>query len=138
MFAWKEELELNIDSIDSQHKELFNIGNKVYLLLEQHQEGEDNYDEIINVINELKDYTRYHFKTEEDLFIKYHYPDYEKHKKEHESFIRYINSINLSTYDEKQELFLTELLKKIIDWIFNHIITTDYMYKDYLINLGLK
>lgn len=138
MFSWKEEFELNIDSIDSQHKELLHIGNRVYLLLEQYQEGEDNYDEIINVINELKDYTRYHFKTEEDLFIKYHYPDYEKHKKEHESFIRYINSININSYKEKQKLFLKELMKIIVNWVFHHIITSDYMYKDYLIKQGVR
>lgn len=68
MFYWKQEFELGIPSIDEQHKRLLDIGNRINELLTNHDDTDDNYDEIHTVIQELKDYTVYHFKTEEDLF----------------------------------------------------------------------
>lgn len=70
MFLWKKEFELGISSIDDQHKRLLEIGNRINELLINHEEDDDNYDEIFTVIEELKDYTVYHFNTEEELFIK--------------------------------------------------------------------
>ncbi len=138
MFLWKEELDLGINSIDEQHKKFFEIGNKIDELLMDCEEGKEDYDEIYNVINELKDYTFYHFKTEEDLFIKYNYPDYEQHKMKHNEFKAYIESLDLETIHEDQTEFLKELLGKIIQWIFNHIVTTDSLYKDHFLKLEAK
>ena len=138
MFLWKKEFELGISSIDDQHKRLLEIGNHINDLLINHEEDDDNYDEIFTVIEELKDYTLYHFNTEEELFIKYKYPEYDEHKKEHDDFIAYIESVNLENIDDNQKMFLKELLGKIVQWVFKHIITTDFMYKDYLLKLGMK
>ena len=138
MFLWKKEFELGIESVDSQHKRLLEIGNQISELLATHDEMVDNYDEIMNVIDELKNYTIYHFKTEEDLFIKYNYPEYEQHKKEHDDFIHYLHSVDFEKVDQNQKAFLKELLAKIVNWVFKHIITTDYMYKDFLIRHGIK
>ena len=90
MFIWKEEFELGIPSIDEQHKSLLDIGNRISKLLMEHEDGDDNYEEIFSVIEELKTYTIYHFDSEEELFVTYDYPDYENHKKEHDDFIEYI------------------------------------------------
>ena len=138
MFLWKKEFELGIKTIDDQHKRLLEIGNQVNDLLISHKEGDDNYDEIYQVIGELKDYTVYHFDAEEELLIKYNYSDYDQHKKEHDDFIEYLDSINVENVDVDQTKFLKELLGKIVQWVFKHIITTDFMYKDYLIQLGMK
>ena len=78
------------------------------------------------------------YDTEEELFIKYKYPEYDEHKKEHDDFIAYIESVNLENIDDNQKMFLKELLGKIVQWVFKHIITTDFMYKDYLLKLGMK
>lgn len=138
MFLWKKEFELGIPTIDNQHKRLLEIGNRIIDLLATHSEGDDNYDEIIEVIENLKDYTVYHFKTEEDLLKKYNYSEFVQHKIEHDAFIGYIYSVDLHTVEENQGIFLEELLKKIVNWVFHHIIATDYMYKDFLISMGMK
>ncbi len=138
MFVWKEEFELGIESIDTQHKKLLEIGNVINELLINHGENDDNYDEIYDVIEALKNYTIYHFKNEEDLFIKYSYPEYEEHKKEHDAFIMYLESVDLHNIDVNQKDFLKELLTKIVQWVFKHIITTDFMYKDHLLKLGMS
>ena len=138
MFEWKKEFELGIETIDNQHKKLLEIGNRISDLLATHDEESDDYDDIIEVIEELKDYTVYHFQNEEKYFIEFKYPDYANHKKEHDAFIAYIGSVDLRKIDENQEKFMKDLLKKVINWVFNHIITTDYLYKDYLILYGVR
>jgi len=138
MFVWKQEFELEIESIDDQHKKLLEIGNRISDLLETHDEDSDNYDEIIDVIKELKEYTVYHFQNEEKYFLEYKYPDYANHKKEHDDFIAYISSVDFNKIDENQEKFMKDLLRKVINWVFNHIITTDFLYKDYLVLYGVR
>lgn len=138
MFIWKKEFELGIKSIDEQHKKLLEIGNQINELILDYSDSFDNFTDIYNLIEELRNYTVYHFDTEEELFIKYDYSDYENHKKEHDKFIDYLDSIDLNHADKNQKEFLQELLNKIVQWVFRHIITTDFLYKDYLIKLGMK
>ena len=138
MFVWKKEFELGIKSIDTQHQELLKIGNKIYILLESHDESNDFFNEIYKVIHELKEYTVYHFDTEEKYFLKYDYPEFESHKKEHDDFIAYLDAVDYDSIDENQGEFLKNLLSKIFNWVFNHIVTTDYMYVDYLKRLVLN
>ncbi len=138
MFAWKEELELGIESIDNQHKKLLEIGNRIYKLIEEHNEGDDNYDEIVNVIGQLKDYTVYHFSNEENLFKEIGYEQADNHKRVHDEFIDYLKSISLDEVDQNQKQFLEDLLVKVVQWVFNHILREDYLYKDFMIMKGIK
>ncbi|MDF2586928.1 MAG: hemerythrin-like metal-binding protein [Anaerocolumna sp.] len=138
MFIWQKEFELGISSIDNQHKKLIEIGNRINDLLSLSTDGIDNFDEIIEVMGELKDYTVYHFTTEEKLLKKYNYPNFDEHKEAHDKFIADIDSVNLNSAVVNQSEFLNELLNKIVNWVFYHIITEDYMYKDFLISLGSK
>jgi len=138
MFVWKKEFELGIELIDGQHKQLLEIGNRISSLVAAHDDESDNYDDIMAVIGELKDYTVYHFTTEENLFRECNYLDSKNHKKEHDDFIAYINSVDFESIDVDQKGFLKDLLKKLINWVFNHIITTDFLYKDCLVSCGVK
>ena len=49
-----------------------------------------------------------------------------------------ILSVDFDAIDENQKDFLKELLEKIIKWVFDHILTSDCMYKSHMIKLGLK
>lgn len=138
MFIWKKDFELGIPSIDAQHQELFRIANKVYSILKEQDFNQDYFDEIMDIVNELRDYTIYHFKAEETLFEKYNYTDSQSHKKEHEKFIAFLNNVDYSQIDQEQKEFLEKLLKEIASWVMKHIISTDFMYKDFLIQLGQK
>ncbi len=136
MFIWKKEFELGIPVVDAQHRQLLAIGNRLHGLLEAHRADDDSYDAILNVLAELRDYTIQHFHAEEMLFRKYNYPEYDSHKKEHDEFVAYLNSVDTRQVDENQTGFMMELLNHVIQWVFRHIISADFLYKDYLIRLG--
>ncbi|EJO5348763.1 hemerythrin family protein [Clostridium botulinum] len=136
MFKWKESYSCNISKIDNQHKRLFELADKIYTIVSVN-DGYDHYDEIIETIRTLKEYTVFHFSYEEEVMKKYEYSDLDNHKIEHDAFIKKISSINEEEIDEKQKKFLMDLLAFIVNWIENHILKSDLKYKDYLNGLGV-
>ncbi|NLY42610.1 MAG: hemerythrin family protein [Clostridiaceae bacterium] len=124
MFKWKSEYETGIKLIDEQHKKLFEIANRVYELL-MNDLYVDKYDMIIEVINELKDYTVYHFQTEEEYMIRAKYKKFFSHKAEHDEFIKKVKEVDLYSIDNMQNQYLLELLNFIVEWIEKHILEVD-------------
>ncbi|SHJ86734.1 bacteriohemerythrin [Paramaledivibacter caminithermalis] len=136
MFKWKELYSCNISKIDDQHKKLFEIGYKLSDLVRS-KDDLDHYDEIIELINELTKYTIYHFETEEKLMEEYGFNGLEEHKKTHKAFVDKISQINISVIDEEQKRVMMEILVFIADWIEDHILKVDHMYKDFLNEKGV-
>lgn len=124
MLAWKKEYAISVPVIDEQHQELFRIGNKAYELL-KNDFYTDKYDKIIQIISELKDYTAYHFKTEEEYMLSIKYKRYFNQKTIHDDFIKKINAIKLDDIDKDQDKYIKDLLQFVFDWILSHILKED-------------
>ncbi|WP_432402058.1 bacteriohemerythrin [Wukongibacter sp. M2B1] len=132
MFYWKEEYSVGIKTIDDQHKKLFEIGEKINTILGSYS-GQDSYDEIVDLIEELKDYTIYHFDYEEGLLVKYQYPEIDEQIEQHKKFINYLEELDLESIDEDQEKAMKQLIMFIAKWIFKHISNSDFKYSEFLI-----
>ncbi|EHJ00735.1 hemerythrin-like metal-binding protein [Clostridium sp. DL-VIII] len=124
MIKWKEEYALGINHIDEQHEKLFEIAERAYELLNNNFIT-DKYDKIIEILGELKDYTVFHFKSEEKYMLSIRYKRFLSHKVEHENFINEINNINLNVIDLDQDECVKGLLEFIVDWIDKHILNQD-------------
>lgn len=124
MIKWKEEYSIGIELIDNQHKHLFEIGNSAYELLEK-DSGVYVEEKLVQVIEDLIQYTRYHFKCEEEYMIKISYPKYSEQKKEHDEFINKINSVEVNVEDINQKKYIEELLALIFNWILHHVLHED-------------
>ena len=128
MLQWKEEYSIGVQLIDEQHKHLFVIGNNIYDLLENYL-YEDKYDKIVMIINELREYTKYHFMTEEDYMLEIKYSKYFNQKVEHDDFIEKIEGIDLKGLDENQDKYIRDLLTFVFNWILEHILKKDKLIK---------
>ncbi|QNU68441.1 hemerythrin family protein [Ruminiclostridium herbifermentans] len=124
MYEMKPEYFTGIDFIDEEHTKLFAIANECYDLL-TNQFIEDMYDYILKVINELKDYTKYHFNHEEEYMKSIGYKKFLSHKVEHNDFIEKINSIDYEHIDNNQKDALLKLLDFLTAWLVNHILKQD-------------
>lgn len=124
MYEFKEEFKTGIDIIDGQHKRLFEIADETYKLL-KNEFITDKYDKIVHLIEELKEYTSFHFKTEEDYMESINYKRMFTQKIEHQAFIKKLDEIDLNKIDENQEEYILELLNFLNDWLVNHICTND-------------
>jgi hemerythrin len=124
MFKWNENYITGVELIDEQHKKLFEIGNRAYDLL-KNTFYTDKYDKIVEIILELKDYTIFHFKTEEQYLLSIKCPTFFSHKVEHDDFIKKLESIDLSNIDNSQEEYILELMTVVFKWIDEHIFQKD-------------
>lgn len=131
MFKWKEAYSCNIQEIDKQHKRLFELGAEVNEIISLKDEL-DHYDEIIKVLNELKDYAVYHFGYEEELMAQYGFKELEEHKTEHAAFVNKISAFFSKDIDADQRKIKMDIIIFIADWIEKHILQTDQKYKVYL------
>lgn len=136
MFKWKEDFSCNIAEIDNQHKRLFEIGSRLYDIVSL-DDDYDHYDEMMAILDELRDYTVYHFGFEEKLMKEHGFQDYESHKIEHDFFIKKINRLEKSDLDSDQKKSLMKMVTFVADWISSHILKTDMNYKGYFNSKGI-
>ncbi len=136
-FKWKDEYSTGIGSIDNQHKQLLEIGARIFDLAET-DNGYDRYDEIMEVLGELKNYTEYHFGYEEKLMESYGYERFENQKFQHFFVIKKIEKFLKNDIDEKQKETILGLAEFISDWIINHILKEDMMYRDFFLSRGVE
>ena len=133
MFNWKDEYYTGVDFIDEQHKKLFEIAGRAYDVY-KNDFIVDKFDRIVEIINELKDYTEYHFGQEEAFMMKNNYKKFLSHKVEHDDLMKDINGIDFSKIDKDQEKSLLDLINFVIDWIQNHILKVDLNMTKEVIN----
>lgn len=127
MIEWRDEFSVGNNEIDTQHKKLFQIAGKAYTLLKDDLVT-DKYDQIISILQELKDYTVYHFSFEEEYMKSIGYKRVLSHKVLHDDFIERINNVNLNAIDENQSKYILETLDFIVSWIGEHILGNDKLY----------
>ncbi|NLI91911.1 MAG: hemerythrin family protein [Peptococcaceae bacterium] len=124
MLIWKDDYAIGVELIDEQHKHLFQIGNSIYALLED-KVLVDKYDKIVTILQDLKQYTKYHFQTEEEYMLQNRYPKFFSHKVEHDDFINKIEEVELKDIDVDQENYIREILVFVFNWILEHILKND-------------
>lgn len=126
MIKWSDNYKIGIQMIDEQHEKLFEIANRAYDVL-TNKYLVDKYDKIEDVIDELTNYTKYHFKTEEDYMLKIHYKRFLSQKAAHDEIIKKVYELRSEDFDENQDNKFVALLEFIVEWISEHILRADRM-----------
>lgn len=128
MIQWKDEFSVGIPKMDEQHKQLFEIAWKIHDMLNDDIGYSDKYDKIVSVINELRDYAKYHFEEEEKYLTEKEYNGMFLQKVEHDKFNQKMLEIDLEHVDDNQEKYIQELLDFTLTWIVDHILDVDKGY----------
>lgn len=131
MFAWKEEYSLGNGAIDAQHQRLFELGREIHDML-RHKRSEDKYDDLMELIGELKRYTVYHFDFEEGMLEAVGYPELQAHQEEHHRFVDKLDELSTQDLEIFQNKVAFEMLGFVADWIERHILDTDCEYKTFV------
>lgn len=122
--VFDDSFRTGIDLIDDEHKTLFDIIGKIYTTLEA-QLLHDKYDAIMDIIGELREYTRVHFSDEEEYMRSIGYEGLAKQQVLHQSFIDTLNEVDLNEVDDNQQAYLYECLDFLKNWLVNHILKVD-------------
>jgi hemerythrin len=85
----------------------------------------------------MKAYIDFHFTKEEELMQKFEYPEYMKHKAEHEFFVKKVLEID-AKYRKGQLVLSFEITDFLKNWFKNHILVSDKNYTTFFIARGVK
>jgi methyl-accepting chemotaxis protein len=116
IIEWNDSLNTGIQLIDRQHRRLVDLINKLFQCMKA---GGDRQS-LDSVVDELIDYTVTHFRTEEDLMKKHHYPDFEAHKRIHDQFVAKVADF-ANKLKSGARLAPADIYKFLKDWLLNHI-----------------
>lgn len=122
---WSQSLSVRVDSIDAQHKKLFEITNR---LIDVFEAGSGDF---LTVISELVEYTAVHFHDEQIVMMNAKFPGLAAHTAEHDKFIGKVEEF-LQAYGEGNEDVGSKMLVFLRDWLFAHTSGLDMEFAQFL------
>ena len=133
LVRWTDDLSVNIQEIDRQHKELVTMINNLHNAMLQGK-GKNALGQIING---LTGYIDDHFSTEEDYFNRFRYPDRRSHVSEHAEFTKKVHEFRQKVLADRQNVTI-EMIDFLYDWLTNHILVRDKQYEQFLHDQGVR
>lgn len=114
-FSWKDEYSIGDAMIDSQHRHLFNLANKLV-------DSKDQAEATNNAMKLFR-YVREHFSDEEAVMRKTGYPAVHEHVLLHEDLI---TRLSIISSDICQDQWSMDALKEFMNqWLLVHIVKED-------------
>jgi len=126
---WDDKYATGITLIDNQHKELISLTNELFRACL----GGDIVVQGVfkETMGRMVDYVRFHFGAEQDILQRINYPDYQEHKKQHDTLVRQILE-TVKDYNEGKKLVPNQFVRTLRDWILSHIAHYDKLYASYI------
>ncbi|WP_375748762.1 GGDEF domain-containing protein [Vibrio sp. HN007] len=122
-FQWDKSFETGIADVDEQHKYLVSLVNKYSTMT-----AEQKYSavESAKVLNELTEYTLYHFHEEERMMVKAGVAKEhrDEHFATHQKFVQDLKEF-ADSFDSYSEEHSTQLLDFLVNWLVYHILGSD-------------
>ena len=127
LFVWKPSYEIGINEIDMQHRQLVGMINELFEAIHGGQTGAA----VEHVLDQLADYVKLHFRTEERYMQEHHYPHYAEHRQRHLELTRHV----LAYHDRRgrgEAIGILELIDFLRDWLVEHITRQDRDFGNFL------
>jgi hemerythrin len=120
------EYVLDIAEIDEQHKSFFELMNKIGSVTDDLYKplDDDEVDDVIDVLDELRDYALLHFRTEESYMQEVAYPGLSKQKREHNRFITDVIRLEAELMNGSA-MPAIKIQNFMHDWYREHILELD-------------
>lgn len=126
--TWGKRFETGIDRIDFQHQTLFTMIQSLKNVLKVEASIRN---EVFKMnLDQLVDYTQFHFKTEEELMKRAKFPDFDVHIKLHHSLKNEV--MNFYNRFNKGDSIESEVIIFLEKWLLNHIGHSDMEYVSYV------
>lgn len=127
MFEWKQEFSVGIASIDGQHQNLFAIARELYAAMAAGQ----GKGAVGPILDRLIQYTAVHFAHEERLMEQHKFPDFARHKLEHDALTKQVRTFQ-KDFETGQVSMTIQVLQFLRNWLEHHIQESDKGYAPYL------
>ena len=132
LMEWSDKFSVGINSIDTQHKQLIALINRLFDALSTGKGDKA----LAPILTELIVYTKTHFAYEERLFTQHGYPELHQHKAEHDKLAAQVLDIQKQMQEGKVGLSVSTM-SFLKEWLSNHIVGTDKKYGPFLSGKGV-
>ena len=129
MVEWEDKFSVGNSEIDEQHKKLVDMVNELSESINKYHGDEKLL--INHLLDELFEYTSFHFSSEEEAMRKSSFPELDNHIQIHKDLVNQLV--------EKRERLLNSGVVTILemavfleDWLVDHILYEDMKYKEYV------
>ena len=129
---WNDRLKLGIVIVDRQHERLVELTNNLHLACLRSPDTANRF--FITATHEAVEYVNYHFTTEEKLMIFLKYPGYQRHRTEHQSFVKEVLRQS-SMFTTGRNFIPNRFVQFLKEWVLSHIAVEDKAMVDYILRL---
>lgn len=124
LIRWSDErYSVGVEEIDKQHQKLIDLINTLYNAF---REGKAR-DTLQPIIEEMANYTKYHFDTEERYFKLFNYEQSAEHIKEHRDFEKKVEAFQNDLKKNKASVTY-DVMNFLRSWLSEHIQGSDKQY----------
>ena len=123
-FAFTDKYLTGIDMVDKEHERLFEIIAEINDSLASKGDY-DRFDSIMEILDELKEYTITHFNHEEEYMKSINYDGLDEQIRLHKTFVERLSSVNVDYIDDNQKGYLEDLIRFLLNWLSTHILIVD-------------
>ena len=123
IFPWNDNFNTGIVKVDEQHKRLVQLLN----ILVSHVAFHADIPSLNSILDELVDYSVYHFQTEEEIWQEYLSEDIlgSSHKVIHDNFVTKISQFRQDLNSKPVDGMVEEVLAYLTHWLAAHILEND-------------
>jgi hemerythrin len=126
---WEDRFSLGVEELDSLHRELFSRFNDLVNACDTGSGRE----EALRMIEYLNSCMLSHFTREEGLQRQYGFPNFSRHKEEHDAFIRELSSLERQFRAHGPIPRLVATTNQVVAvWLIDHISRLDAEFARYL------
>lgn len=119
-----EEYWTGIELVDKEHEELFRIIDKVNQLVREQVDKNDIL-QVMEILHQLEEYTRFHFQDEEEYMESIQYDGLAAQKRAHTAFVEKLAGITAEKIEEKPQEYMESLIEFLLGWLIQHILHVD-------------
>lgn len=126
--------------LNQQHLRLASYAVEFQQLVEELAEREptrDDWKHIDALYSRISRFVAEHFRDEEELMVRYQYPDYTAHKRLHDKFVEEMAKIQ-SQINNRNVKFKGSLSTLLWNWLYGHINEIDFRYREFFLSQGVK
>jgi hemerythrin len=132
LMAWGPSLSVGVPFIDNEHQELLRIANDLHDAMSTGK-GQAM---LRSVLEEMADYTKYHFAHEEAAMAENGYPGLQEHRAKHADLLIMVGGLQ-ARLRSGDACLTVEVFEFLRNWLTGHIQGSDRAFGTWLAHQGV-
>ncbi|MBI4984964.1 MAG: bacteriohemerythrin [Rhodocyclales bacterium] len=129
LVQWSDSMSVGNTHIDEQHMILIDTINQL-----ASAEAQNDRNVVAMIIDELVGYAAFHFHFEEQLMESCGYAQLDSHRRIHQGFVHWVSNVREEFSYHRRTQLGERILGFLRDWLRDHILGEDQLYRPFLPN----